>query len=244
MTRLNSKTFFVTAGITLALTNVALADATHYPYENFAHAGEWSGVYFGKSGETELAINLMLDPSFSNSQKSIIKQGMKAFVDRSLRESVLSCAFNSSTKDFPESRQKFKSQMLEALSYRKLDDLTYPGYAYVGRFWNDINAAGLGFINLFYDRSNALPGYKDRHYLHVALNSDHLGEESQYFLARDFEYWAGVLGHEFLHNLGYVHPTGYSGSFVKEYGNCVWKNGTDRDLPEGTLEDAEVHKDM
>ena len=186
----------------------------------------------------------MLDPTFSDSERTIIKQSMKTFVERSMREAVINCVFSNSTKDLPESREKLKSQLLEALSYRKLDNLVYPGYAYVARFWDDQNTVGLGYVDLFYDKSNALPGYNNRHYFHVALNSDHLGEDSPYLHAKNAEYWAGVLAHEFLHNLGYVHPTGSSGSFVKEYGNCIWKNGIERDLPEGTLEDLEIHKEM
>ena len=59
-----------------------------------------------------------------------------------------------------------------------------------------------------------MPGQSDRHYFHIALNSDFLAP-SHYALAEDSDFWAGVMGHEMLHNLGYDHPHGYEGSFIK-----------------------------
>ena len=52
-----------------------------------------------------------------------------------------------------------------------------------------------------------------------------LGDDAaQFWFSKNPDYWAGVIAHEVLHNLGYEHPKGYPGSFINEFGNCVWRS--------------------
>lgn len=39
---------------------------------------------------------------------------------------------------------------------------------------------------------------------------------------------AGTIFHEIMHNLGWNHPTGYPGSFIKEAGLCIVRNNADK----------------
>ena len=61
--------------------------------------------------------------------------------------------------------------------------------------------------------------------MRISLNSDDLGSKSKYFLRNDVDFWAGMVAHEILHNLGYSHPNGYEGSFVREFGYCTQYSG-------------------
>lgn len=62
----------------------------------------------------------------------------------------------------------------------------------------------------------------------ITLNKAYLGERD-YSLGRDEAYWAGVIAHEMLHNLGHTHPEGvYDGVFIRDYQNAIRHNGTYR----------------
>jgi hypothetical protein len=62
-------------------------------------------------------------------------------------------------------------------------------------------------------------------YLQISLNSRFFAQSS-FGLGNDPDYWAGVITHEILHNFGYLHPTGYDGSFIREFQNCL-RHATD-----------------
>lgn len=207
-------------------------DLSHYPYENFAYTGYQLGVYNSVAGVIPLSASANVDASFNLGELQVLNEAMKVLVEYALKSEVIDCAYKNSSKDFPESKEKFKSQLYEVFTWRHMNDLFYPGNFYISQFHEYEDVAGLGYMNLFYDKNKPLPGYKDKHYIHIALNSDYIGDEDQYSLSTNSKYWAGVIAHEMLHNLGYDHPSGYVGSFIKEFGNCVWKtaNKTNIDL--------------
>jgi hypothetical protein len=217
-----------------------------YPSENFAHAGQWGWLFEDVHGQIfPLALNFNHDPSFTTDQIEVIHSAMGIFIQRALKAHIIDCAFRKAHKDHKKGRTDFEWELYAALSWRSLGNLLYPGHSYIARYWGDKTSVGIGYVDLYYWRDKPLPGYKDRHYLHIALNSDFIGNASTFYLARDAEYWAGVIAHEFLHNLGYTHPTGYKGSFIEEYGNCVWQDGLDRQIPEDLPKDIEsYHEDL
>jgi len=62
----------------------------------------------------------------------------------------------------------------------------------------------------------------------ITLNKAYLGERD-YSPGRDADYWAGVIAHEMLHNLGHTHPKGvYDGVFIRDYQNAIRYNGNYR----------------
>lgn len=55
----------------------------------------------------------------------------------------------------------------------------------------------------------------------ITLNTGLLGN-AQYHAGRNPAYWAGVITHEMLHNLGHEHPVGvYDGLFIRTYQRAV-----------------------
>lgn len=219
------RALWIVSGLWVSLMVLA-QDAKHYPKGNVAYSGNIIAAPEGSyKGVFPITLQVGVDPSFSEGQQRLIIDAMDVFVERAMEDSILDCAYKRSTKDFPVDRKTFEVQLYSALSPIYVKSSVLPSFAFIARYGSDPESVGIAYLDLFNDRESPLPGYSTRHYLHIALNTDHLGEGSQYSLARDVDYWAGVIGHEFLHNLGYDHPTGYRGSFIKEFGNCIWMNG-------------------
>lgn len=218
----------------------------HYPEDGHpAASAHIVGVFEGCYGRwLPLSLQLGLDPTFSAEESKLIKDSAKIFVERALNRRVLDCAFNNSTKNKPESRDLIEAQLYSALSPMSVHGVFIPSFAFVARYWDDSKTVGLGYVGLYFDKDEPTASYPDRHYLHVALNSDHLGPGKSYRFSMDAEYWAGVLAHEFLHNLGYQHTSGHAGSFIQEYGHCVSKNGVEEKTIDGEVFDREVFKDL
>lgn len=221
--------------------------AEHYPENgNPAASANIVGVYEGKFKKWfPLALQLGIDPSFSEEQSKLVKEATRIFVERALSKRVVDCAFNNASKDRPESREDIETKLHSALAPMNISGVFVPSFAFIARYWDDARSVGIGYVGLYFDTDEPMASFSNRHYLHIALNSDHLGTGKSYRFANDLDYWAGVLGHEFLHNLGFQHPSGYSGSFIQEYGHCVQNNGAEEQIISGSeIFDKEVHKDL
>jgi hypothetical protein len=83
---------------------------------------------------------------------------------------------------------------------------------YVTKIFDAGNTVGLGWVNIVdYD---AVP----KKYF-VGLNADYM--TNSYSWGLNYHYWASVLAHEMLHNLGYRHEGGYPGSLITEWGTAI-----------------------
>lgn len=240
---------FVTYALALLIwilpNQFAMANTSRYPSGNLAYCGDVMGIVRGEhDGWLPLSLQIAIDPTFNDDQKEILFEALKIFIERGSMNSVLDCAFRNSWRDMPVSREALRKELFSAITKLQIGDITLPSFAFISRYWDDPTSVGLGFIGLFFDRDKPMPGLPNRHYLHVGINSDYLGNGSSYFYRHDVEYWAGVIGHEFLHNLGYVHPNGYRGSFVSEYGHCIRRSGADGAPLEGELQDLQIEKNM
>ncbi len=233
----------IIAAVLIACQTTAYArDLTNYPYENASRCSNIVADFCSSYKRFfETSIQLGLDDNFSDEQRDFVIRAVEAFLERSLSDRVLTCAFHNATRDMPNSRKEFETQLYLSLAPRLVGGVAVPAFLFIARYWDDPGYVGVGYMNLFYDTDMPMPGQKDRHYFHVAINSDYM-EPKKYWAARDERYWAGVIGHEMLHNLGYDHPTGYPGSFIKVYGDCVASNGIYMALSEAMDGDHVVHR--
>lgn len=233
------------SGSVLFADSVFARDVTRYPRYHPRHSANIVGA-FGSVYDDVLRIRtqLGLDSSFTEQQQELLKEAMKVVMQRALKEPVISCAFKQASKNLPESKEIFVEQMLSALALIQNQETLFPAFVFVGRFWDDPKTVGIAYQDLFYDTEFPFPGYTHRHYLHVAINSDFLGNSTGYRFGNDVNYWAGVLAHEFLHNLGYGHPTGYERSFIREYEVCLRNDGLEQAPIEDEVFDRVVEKEV
>lgn len=177
-----------------------------------------------------------VDPTFSAEQKSTIKAAMAILEARGWNDEMLKCATNASNKDFPNfsmtwrtlaltGEHRWKFQRTGATSVG-LAFVGKPAKIYISRIWNDGIALARGWLNI-------LPHSEDGIEFSIALNSDFM--VPPYSSHKDPEFWAGVIAHEQLHNLGLNHPTGYTGSYMYEFGNCIRFNGQVSNLAEEVI---------
>lgn len=152
------------------------------------------------------------DNAFNEEQRQLIRTASIKLHDRmrTQRSRILDCAYKRSSNNRPSSRQAIDNQLVgtfvNAASGNRPIKLT------VTRMWSEPRYAGLAPVGGFPEKGDLF---------RIALNSDDLGSNAQYFLKTNTDYWAGVMVHEVLHNLGYNHPSPSNGSFIKEFGRCT-----------------------
>jgi hypothetical protein len=70
----------------------------------------------------------------------------------------------------------------------------------------------------------------NRFHARLELNADAIGEKLP-FTMETADALAGTIAHEILHNVGWDHtnndPSSYPGTVIKEFGNCLARNGAD-----------------
>lgn len=173
------------------------------------------------------------DNAFNEEQKQLIRTASIKLHDRmqTQRSRILDCTYKRSSNNRPSSRQAIDNQLVgtfvNAASGNRPIKLT------VTRMWSEPKYVGLAPVGGFPEKGDLF---------RIALDSDDLGSNSQYFLKTDTDYWAGVMVHEVLHNLGYNHPSPSNGSFIKEFGRCTQYVGNvpaDFNLTSGEQEQEE-----
>jgi hypothetical protein len=203
-----------------------MASHATYSYDTVANAAHIEKCYKSThEGLFPLKFQVGFDNQFSLLQEKVLDEALEIFIDRALKESIIECAFSRSYKDLPESRDEIVINLFEALRPLHINGDTHmPSLAFINMYEEDSKSVGIGYLNLFFDTDKPLHPFGYRHYLHIGLNGKYLCN-IDYYLGNDASYWAGVIAHEFLHNLGYSHPTGYKGSFIEEYGFCLQTDG-------------------
>lgn len=222
------------------ICRLSFAGDYSYRYDNVANAGNIFKCYTGAFDDCfVLKLQVGLDDKFYSKQKDLLDKALEIYLTRAMTNRVIECTYARAKKDLPTSPSKFKNQLYEALGPIQINgQLHMPSLAFISMYSGNQESVGIGYVNLFYDTDKPLLSFSIRHYLHIALNGDYLGEDADYCYNIDAEYWAGVIGHEFLHNLGYRHPNGYEGSFIKEYGHCIETNGIEREALRGGVSNS------
>lgn len=172
-------------------------------------------VYAGGS------FRVLAENGFDQEQKQLIREASIRVRERmrSQRSAILACADKRSNRDKQSASGKAINDQIDQVFFKTAS----------GGHTINLSVVRLGSDNRY--AGFAPTGTRDYQFpekgdlLRVSLNSDDLGSKSKYFLKNDIDYWAGVMMHEILHNLGYNHPRGYEGSFITEFGRCTRYSG-------------------
>ena len=172
-------------------------------------------VYAGGS------FRVLAENGFDQEQKQIIREASIRVHERmrSQRSAILACADKRSNRDKQSASGKAINDQIDQVFFKTASG-GRPINLSVVRLWSDNRYAGFAPVGT---RDYRFPEKGDL--LRISLNSDDLGSKSKYFLRNDVDFWAGMVAHEILHNLGYSHPNGYEGSFVREFGYCTQYSG-------------------
>lgn len=94
-----------------------------------------------------------------------------------------------------------------------------------GSYW--AGRAAVGIVNTYWNTSSGWYVPLTSGTFDITLNSYLVGNSRVLSsFGANVNYWAGVIAHEMLHNLGHTHPNGvYDQVFIREYENALIYNG-------------------
>jgi hypothetical protein len=182
-------------------------------------------------------LQVFVDPQFSVEQKNVLREAATVLCSRNIRD-IFNSAYAISKKDKPKPVSKKDQPQMDELKrafLSRTDEFMclkgqkffFPFHKrgsfsklHISYLKGRSDAVGLGWLGTVKPIWNGAAHNE----FSIAINTDFLCND-EYFLSKDADYWAGVIAHEMLHNLGFEHPTGYDGNFMTEFGNMVWKNG-------------------
>ena len=195
-----------------------------------------TGPVFRAGGASTSCVhfNLYISSAFDPKQKQIIIRAAQIMAQRVMQYQTFECTYKNATRDYlaasaEADEEKLRGAFWESLVY--VDDsasigiegveLPKGGALYIDGFSADFSPAhGLALLDLYYEAQE----------LRINLNADYIGRRLDYLgyvLPNGPELWAGVIAHEIMHNLGWIHPNGYEETVILEFGKCVSADGED-----------------
>jgi hypothetical protein len=161
-----------------------------------------------------LGVDLWLDRKWDDSQKDLLRRATRIFIERIDDDNVRSCAFRHTNKDIQWSEDGFRNGVWSWLMIPCFD-CNPERQLLIQKLDLGDGTAGRAKVSGHISTTNAV-------YMKVELN-EKLVNSPNYDWGFDDQYWAGVIAHEVLHNWRFDHPTGYEGSFINEFGDCLWR---------------------
>ena len=148
-----------------------------------------------------LSLAVQIDPAFDEQARRTLIEASELFVRHALDEGVIGRAMAAgASRGGPRDAAALRAHLSDALSARSGEPALLVISLYRGNAW-----WGGAKLNFFHDRTYHLARVPPpRGYLYIRLNADKLRAGEPH--GRDPAFWAGKIGHEVLHNLGYSHP--------------------------------------
>lgn len=188
-------------------------------------------------------INYSVSKTFTQRQYEIIQRAMRAIAERMLDPRMCDNAINQK-KDWHyavhnvEGSGAWKGSKEQFLNWFKnvqlpvLREKGFPRLQLLPEFAKDSGWAAwapVGTMKTYFESPK--DGFSLRPFasvtgtFEVTLNTSLIGDPG-YSLGSDSDYWAGVICHEMLHNLGHEHAKGdYDSVFIRRYQNAVRFSG-------------------
>jgi hypothetical protein len=199
---------------------------TRFPSSK-ADATERLGVYTGTfrgDSNWKVQLEIYIDPTFAPNQKAVLHKASKYLMKELFAGRVWNCAELWGPDSLPAANVgDFQDYLYNQLrTEEKLRTL------YITRFWyKDTTIRGRANLGGL-DRGMNLPRrstyYAKTGHFWITVNSYNIGNDVPGATTSP-KYWAGVIVHEMLHNLGLVHPNferhGRRTDFIYAFGNCM-----------------------
>ncbi len=190
------------------------------PYHNWSYGYARGPIY--------------IDKTFTAEQHRLIAQaahqvGMR-MKNPGIQAELAQCAARNSSKEGPSSLAKFN----EIVSYHFTQGPRT--FVYITAFsgtspkpGHSSPFIGLGWIGSISSvpRGKATDATGPYAILHIAINRDFIPEDSS---KNNIVLIAETIAHEFLHNLGFTHNSGYAGTYIEAYEDCMGKDIHSRGL--------------
>jgi hypothetical protein len=191
------------------------------PYHNWSYGYARGPIY--------------IDKTFTAKQHQLIAQaahqvGMRMKNPR-IQAELAQCAAQNSSKEGPRSLAKFNEQVSYYFTHGP-----FRTYVYITAFsgtspkpGNSLPFIGLGWTGSISSvpKGKATDASGPYDILHIAINRDFVPEDN----SRDnIVLFAETIAHEFLHNLGFTHNSGYAGTYIEAYEQCMGNDIRSRGL--------------
>ena len=167
-----------------------------------------------------------IDPAFNANQRKLIERAFKKYAFRVSEKHIRDAAWEASKSDLVAKHGLYDGRS-DRQTFR--DDVWHSDSStlYISRITGDKKVAGRGWLGIVKD------GRAMEKNFFIGLNADYM--HAGYYYGNNYHYWSGVIGHQVLHNLGYSHANGYSGSLVKEFGEAIQADRTGEFSDDGTV---------
>lgn len=179
-----------------------------------------SFVFVAASALAYPSVRAQFSGYWSADQKNLLRFAARRAVTRMFDEDILECAKDAAHKNFP-SRTEWRRirKLQDDISVASIEikplDLSCP---VVGRV-----TTGRAYIDYIKQETDGFG--RDIMKFEIKLNDDCIGDHADRHNSTNADFWAGVIAHELGHNIGLKHPSGYPGSFLREWERCVEHDG-------------------
>ncbi len=235
--------FFASLFLTLGISQSSYASLVDYPCQEFGPAAlnEDNYCFTLEGGSTHEVLVYLFE--YNETERETLRQALKivedAFRDfwKVSQDPLRQCVNKYATKDFdanggmslafPERDRKITWAMtVTQFAFKNLA---------AGRNLIIIHGYDKAMDGTKIEMGNALIGVDSVHLgAEVPYNQKNLNININRVALAEFkdqpQKIAGTIYHEWMHRVGYDHPTGYEGSFIKELGLCISRNNADKGL--------------
>ncbi len=165
-----------------------------------------------------VGVKTLVSQQFGTEEVSLLGDAVRLFIKYYLHPDTISAAYNNVQGSNQWTRRRYENEMLYLFrDYGDSDPRSRR--LYITAFYHrNTDAVARARVGVFTDGDYRMEDTSRANYFHIDINAGNLGE-----MGNDAALWAGVIAHEILHNIGFIHPefdrTGNRVDFIYQYGD-------------------------
>ncbi len=148
----------------------------------------------------EVGIRVFVDRQFSRTEQKLLEESVDDFIRYYLHDDVIECAYKKADdRNHVWTRRRFENEML--FLFRHYQDIDKERKIYITSFYHaNSQANAQANVSVFTTPDYKMEKVSRENYFHINVNAAQLQKRN------DPAEWAGVIAHEILHNIGFLHP--------------------------------------